>query len=196
MSDSVSASTNLTKRGSTYQFVLRVPKDVVDEIGKRRIQFSLGTGNEIEARRLALPEAEKWEKRFAEIRAKKGLVAERPVAGALDTTGWTWPAWEALAAWWRHPCSRTTSKPGSSCRPGTAWWTRLKWPGGGRSGSPGRRATRRPCATIRLKTMPSSASCGSRACSVCSASGCRRARLTSSVSSRPASPQKSGRPIR
>jgi site-specific recombinase XerD len=99
MSDPVSASTNLTKRGSTYQFVLRVPKDVIDEIGKPRIQFSLGTGDEFEARRLALPEAEKWGKRFAEIRARKGLVAERPVAGALDTTGWTWPAWEALAAW-------------------------------------------------------------------------------------------------
>lgn len=50
MSDQVTASTNLTKRGSTYQFVLRVPKDLVYEIGKARIQFSLGTSSENEAR--------------------------------------------------------------------------------------------------------------------------------------------------
>jgi hypothetical protein len=49
MSELVSASTNLTKRGSTYQFVLRVPRDVVGEIGKERIQSSLGTISEFEA---------------------------------------------------------------------------------------------------------------------------------------------------
>lgn len=95
----MTASTNLTRRGQVWQFVLRVPRDLVDEIGKQRIQVSLGTRDEREARRLALPRAEEWEQRFAEIRSKRGLVAERPVAGALDTSGWNWPDWEALARW-------------------------------------------------------------------------------------------------
>lgn len=98
MSD-MTASTNLTRRGAVWQFVLRVPKDLVPEIGKQRIQFSLLTENETEARRRALPHTEQWEARFRELREQKGLVAERPVAGALETTDWTWPDWEALAKW-------------------------------------------------------------------------------------------------
>jgi hypothetical protein len=99
MSDSMPASTNLTRRGKVWHFCLRVPADVAPHLGKSRIQFSLRTVHEAEARRLALAESTRWQERFDEVRSARGLIAERPVAGALDTTGWTWPDWQALADW-------------------------------------------------------------------------------------------------
>ena len=99
MSDPVGASTNLTKRGSTWQFVLRVPSDLVPEVGRKRIQLTLGTTSETEARRRTLPHLQTWEARFAVIRARRGLNPDLPLNGALDTAGWTWPDWEALARW-------------------------------------------------------------------------------------------------
>ena len=93
------ASTNLTRRGKVWHFCLRVPADVAPYLGKSRIQFSLRTAHEAEARRRALSENTTWQERFAEIRSARGLVAEIPVAGALDTSGWTWPDWQVLADW-------------------------------------------------------------------------------------------------
>jgi hypothetical protein len=76
-----------------------VPTDLVPHVGKKRIQFTLNTSVESEAKRRALPHLEHWHKRFAELRSANGLIAETPNAGALDTTGWTWPDWEALVSW-------------------------------------------------------------------------------------------------
>jgi hypothetical protein len=99
MSDDAKASTNLTQRGAIWHFCLRVPTDLVPHVGKGRIQFTLNTSVESEAKRRALPHLEHWHKRFAELRSGNGLIAETPNAGALDTTGWTWPDWEALVSW-------------------------------------------------------------------------------------------------
>ena len=81
------ATTNLTRRGSVWQFCLRVPADVAPHLGKARIQYSLRTQREMEARRQAVQENERWQARFTEIRQARGLLAPEPFAGSLDTTG-------------------------------------------------------------------------------------------------------------
>jgi hypothetical protein len=45
---------NVIRRGEAYCFRMRVPKDCVDQIGKKEIVYSLKTKNDREAQAVAL----------------------------------------------------------------------------------------------------------------------------------------------
>jgi len=68
----VSQTYHLIRRNGTYQYRRRVPLELVAVIGKKEIQFSLGTSNLTEAKKRRAVEDLKWSTRF-EV-AANGLV--------------------------------------------------------------------------------------------------------------------------
>jgi integrase len=75
----------LQKRGSTYQFRIRVPADIVGFLGRREIKASLKTRDPAEARRLAKLKAVETENLFASFRVAH-LGGSRPKLPIDDVT--------------------------------------------------------------------------------------------------------------
>ena len=97
--ENVGIPNHLTTRNGVCQYVRRVPEDLRAAFPFTRIQRSLGTKDEGKARAAAVELDRVWDKRFAEARRNKGLSAEQGRPESVETEGWTWPDWEALAAW-------------------------------------------------------------------------------------------------
>jgi integrase len=64
----------IQQRGSVFQFVMRVPKDLVDRVGKKFIRVSLKTSDLQEALRRAEPLAIQYQAQFSSLQADKTLV--------------------------------------------------------------------------------------------------------------------------
>jgi len=83
-------------RNGVYQYVRRVPEDLVHAFAGPRIQRSLKTRVPSEARLRAAQVGIEIDRQFTEARASKGIV----VAIAISE-GWKWPDWEQFAAWFK-----------------------------------------------------------------------------------------------
>jgi hypothetical protein len=99
MADELGVSNHLTIRNGVCQYVRRVPEDVRAAFPFTRVQKSLGTRDQRLARAAALDLDQLWDRRFAEARRAKGLSVLPDGPAQLDTEGWSWPDWQALATW-------------------------------------------------------------------------------------------------
>ncbi|WP_425292962.1 DUF6538 domain-containing protein [Fulvimarina manganoxydans] len=82
-------SNHLTKRGGAWQYVRRVPADLRDSFPLSRIQKSLRTSIDRQAREAALDLDRLWDRRFAEVRERGGRACENgglPVISTGDLT--------------------------------------------------------------------------------------------------------------
>ncbi len=94
--DTMPLPTHVTWRGTTLQYVRRVPDDVAPRFGRTRIQRSLRTRDPLVARAKALELDYTFEKRFQEVRAALG-----PIDPVIGTETWTLADWEKLAEWFK-----------------------------------------------------------------------------------------------
>lgn len=99
MADQLGVSNHLTARAGVYQYVRRMPKDVRSAFPSTGIQKSLGTRDQREARATALDLDRQWDERFNEARQRSGVAVGDFGPAVVSTADWTWPDWEALAAW-------------------------------------------------------------------------------------------------
>lgn len=99
MADDLGVSNHLTARAGVYQYVRRVPEDVRAAFPFARVQKSLGTRDQRQARATALDLDRQWDERFNEARQRSGVTVEGFGPAVVSTANWTWPDWEALANW-------------------------------------------------------------------------------------------------
>ncbi len=99
MADELSVSNHLTTRQGVYQYVRRVPEDVRAAFPFPRVQKSLGTRDARQARATALDLDRRWDQRFNDARQQRGLTVDAAGPVAVPMHDWSWPDWEALAAW-------------------------------------------------------------------------------------------------
>jgi hypothetical protein len=66
----------IQQRGSVFQFVMRVPSDLIPRIGKKFVRMSLKTRDPKEAIKRAEPLAEKYLSQFEALQADKTLLPE------------------------------------------------------------------------------------------------------------------------
>ena len=99
MAAEVAISNHLTKRNGVWHYVRRVPEDLRGSFPFPRVQKSLRTAVERQARAAALDLDQIWDRRFREARERTGLACDDSELSLLSTIRWTWPDWEALAAW-------------------------------------------------------------------------------------------------
>ena len=78
-----------------------MPEDLRGSFRFARIQKSLRTSVERQAREAALDLDRLWGRRFAEASERNGIARHDRELPAFSTDCWTWPDWEALAAWFR-----------------------------------------------------------------------------------------------
>ncbi|UIJ73887.1 DUF6538 domain-containing protein [Aurantimonas sp. HBX-1] len=97
----VAISNHLTKRNGVWQYVRRVPEDLRGSFPFARIQKSLRTSVERQAREAALDLDRLWDRRFAEASERNGYARHDGELPLINTDSWTWPDWEALAAWFK-----------------------------------------------------------------------------------------------
>ena len=99
MAVEVVISNHLTKRNGVWQYVRRVPEDLRGSFPFARVQKSLRTSVERQAREAALDIDRLWDRRFAEASERSGLARRDGDLLVMSTDDWAWPDWEALAAW-------------------------------------------------------------------------------------------------
>ena len=99
MAAEVAVSNHLTKRNGVWHYVRRVPEDLRASFPFARVQKSLRTSVERQARAAALDLDQVWDRRFRDARERAGLACDGDEPSALSTDSWTWPDWEALATW-------------------------------------------------------------------------------------------------
>lgn len=87
---------HVTLRNGVYQYVRRVPEDLVHAFAGPRIQRSLKTRIPSEARLRAAQVGIEIERQFTEARNDKGIVVTLAISEA-----WTWPEWEQFVAWFK-----------------------------------------------------------------------------------------------
>ena len=104
MAAEVAVSNHLTKRNGVWHYVRRVPEDLRASFPFARVQKSLRTSVERQARAAALDLDQVWDRRFRDARERTGLACDGDEPSVLSTDSWTWPDWEALAAWFEASC--------------------------------------------------------------------------------------------
>ena len=82
-----------------WHYVRRVPEDLRGSFPFSRVQKSLRTAVERQAREAALDLDRLWDRRFAEVRERGGHACEDGGLPVISTDDWTWPDWQALASW-------------------------------------------------------------------------------------------------
>jgi hypothetical protein len=73
----------LVKRGNSYAFRIRVPKDLISIIGKHELKKTLGTSDFALAKIRRNKLAAQWDDRFAELRAAQASAVETPRSASL-----------------------------------------------------------------------------------------------------------------
>lgn len=114
---------HLVLRGNVWQYVRKVPSDLVLRMGIPAVRQSLRTRDEKRARALAVELDQKWDQEFASLRLRGGRASERGSPAAVLTVHWTWADWKAVVEWFE--CSlaeedwqeRLKSLPGSALGP-------------------------------------------------------------------------------
>ncbi len=94
--DEMAFASHVTKRGSVYQYVRRVPDDIRDAVATSRIQRSLRTRVKAEAYKAAAAVHDEVEKQFAFARRSKGVTID-----VIPIGDWEWSDWQALADWFK-----------------------------------------------------------------------------------------------
>lgn len=87
---------HVVARNGVYQYVRRVPNDIVNAFEINRIQRSLKTRLPSEARLRAAELDIEYELQFDRVRAMVGQSTN-----AIESVSWTWPEWEQFVAWFR-----------------------------------------------------------------------------------------------
>lgn len=85
---------HITQRGGVYQYVRRVPDELVAAFGCKRIQKSLGTRDEAVALSSAAKLNDEFERQVKAARAKLEITTE-----LIDLAGWTAEDWTLVARW-------------------------------------------------------------------------------------------------
>ena len=99
MADDVCVSNHLNARNGVYQYVQRVPEDLRSAFPFPRIQRSLGTRDQRQARSAALDLDRLWDERFNDARLRSGIVVGDTGPAVVSVENWTWPDGDALAKW-------------------------------------------------------------------------------------------------
>jgi len=81
----VSGNNHLSRRSGVYYYRRRVPNELVKPIGKTFIQFSLGTANLKEARKLRTAKDLEWDVRFEDCTKKINASSKAPLANSTST---------------------------------------------------------------------------------------------------------------
>jgi hypothetical protein len=74
---------NVIRRGETYCFRMRVPKDCVEQVGKKEIVYSLKTKNDREAQVAAEEMTQAWTAKFKRIRTPFNVLAAKKAGIAV-----------------------------------------------------------------------------------------------------------------
>lgn len=74
MDDEVPFPSHINRHGGVYQYVRRIPDDIRDAFPSSRIQRSLRTRDQAEARAMAVRVAAEVEAQFALAHRKKGVI--------------------------------------------------------------------------------------------------------------------------
>ena len=74
---------NVIRRGETYCFRMRVPKDCVEQVGKKEIIYSLKTKNDREAQAAAEEMTQAWTAKFKRIRTPLNVLAAKKAGIAV-----------------------------------------------------------------------------------------------------------------
>ncbi len=90
---------HLVRRGNVWQYVRKVPTDLVLRMGVPAIRQSLRTRDEKRARSLAIELDHKWDQEFASLRLRGGRASEKGSAASVLTLHWTWSDWKAVVEW-------------------------------------------------------------------------------------------------
>lgn len=87
---------HVTSRNGVYQYLRRIPSDVISAFSTNRIQRSLRTSDLGQARLLAAKIDVDLENKFALARGNLGLGSKTFV-----NEGWNWPDWECFVLWFK-----------------------------------------------------------------------------------------------